>query len=98
VLKGIPLPDWKQLGDTPQRRIKGRFDELSKIRKFRESVPDWMDQLGERSLGSELWTKELAALLNVSVRSLELKRYRLRKKLDLSHEENLIDFLLSIDS
>ncbi len=62
VLKGIPLPDWKQLGDTPQRRIKGRFDELSKIRKFRESVPDWMDQLGERSLGSELWTKELAAL------------------------------------
>lgn len=62
VLKGIPLPDWKQLGDTPQRRIKGRFDELSKIRKYRESVPDWMDQLGEESLGNELWTKELAAL------------------------------------
>jgi hypothetical protein len=49
-------------------------------------------------LKMNLSTKELAALLNVSVRSLELKRYRLRKKLDLSHEENLIDFLLSIDS
>ena len=62
ILKGIPLPDWKQLDDPPQRRIKGRFDELSKIRKYRESVPDWLDKLGEESLGNDLWTKELAAL------------------------------------
>ena len=62
ILKGIPLPDWKQLDDPPQRRIKGRFDELSKIRKFRESIPDWLDELGEKSLGNDLWTKELAAL------------------------------------
>ena len=33
VLRGINLPDWKQLGNPPVRRIKGRFDELSKIRK-----------------------------------------------------------------
>src|SRR5690606_23621162 len=62
ILKGIPLPDWTQLDAPPQRRIKGRFDELSKIRKSRESVPDWLDKLGEESLGDELWTKELAAL------------------------------------
>lgn len=62
VLRGISLPDWKQLGEVPQRRIKGRFDELSKVRKLRESVPDWMDALGEESLGGELWTRELAAL------------------------------------
>lgn len=62
VLKGIALPDWKQLEPTPSRRIKGRFDELSKIRKFKESVPDWMDELGEKALGSELWTREINAL------------------------------------
>lgn len=62
VLRGIRLPDWKQLEETPERRIKGRFDELSKIRKFRESIPDWMDELGEKALGNELWTKEIAAL------------------------------------
>jgi 16S rRNA (cytosine967-C5)-methyltransferase len=62
VLKGIALPDWKQLEPTPSRRIKGRFDELSKIRKFRESVPDWMDELGEKALGTERWTKEINAL------------------------------------
>ncbi len=49
-------------------------------------------------LKMNLSTKELAALLNVSVRSLELKRYRLRKKLDLNHEDNLIDYLISIYS
>ncbi len=62
VLRGIRLPDWKQLENTPERRIKGRFDELSKIRKYRESIPDWMDELGEKALGAELWTKEIAAL------------------------------------
>ena len=62
VLRGIRLPDWKQLENTPERRIKGRFDELSKIRKYRESFPDWLDELGERALGSELWTRESAAL------------------------------------
>lgn len=62
VLKGIRIPDWKQLEGTPERRIKGRFDELSKIRKFKESIPDWMDELGEKSLGNKLWTKEIAAL------------------------------------
>ncbi len=62
TLRGIPLPDWKQLEETPVRRIKGRFDELSKIRKFRESYPDWLDALGEKALGSKLWEKESAAL------------------------------------
>ena len=62
VLRGISLPNWKQLEDTPVRRIKGRFDELSKIRKYRESIPDWIDTLGEKALGDALWTKEIAAL------------------------------------
>ena len=61
VLKGIPLPDWNQIGDVPTRRIKGKFDELSKIRKFRESIPDWMDELGLAELGKTIWSKEIAA-------------------------------------
>lgn len=62
VLKGIELPDWKQIAPTPERRIKGKFDELSKIRKYRESIPDWLDVLGEKTLGEKLWTAEIAAL------------------------------------
>jgi 16S rRNA (cytosine967-C5)-methyltransferase len=61
VLRGYPIPDWRQLEGTPERKIKGRFDELSKIRKMRESIPDWMDEVGVQELGEELWTKEIAA-------------------------------------
>ncbi len=62
TLKGISLPDWKYFENTPTRKIKGRFDELSKIRKYREAIPDWMDNLGENELGTDIWTKEIAAL------------------------------------
>jgi len=62
VLRGIPLPDWNQIEPTPTRRIKGKFDELSKTRIFRESIPDWLDEVGVRELGEEFWTKEIAAL------------------------------------
>ena len=62
VLKGIALPDWNQIEPTPTRRIKGKFDELSRLRKFRESIPDWIDNVAISELGEELWTKELAAL------------------------------------
>jgi len=61
VLRGFPIPDWRQLEGTPERKIKGRFDELSKNRVYRESIPDWMDELGVKELGEEKWSKEIAA-------------------------------------
>ncbi len=61
VLRGYNLPDWKYFDETPIRRLKGRFDELSKIRKYRESIPDWMDELAVKELGEKTWEKELAA-------------------------------------
>ena len=61
VLRGFPIPDWRQLEGTPERKIKGRFDELSKNRVYRESIPDWIDELGVKELGEEKWSKEIAA-------------------------------------
>lgn len=40
-------------------------------------------------------TKEIAPLMNISIRGVEISRYRLRKKLNLSHDTNLVDFILS---
>ena len=61
VLRGYTIPDWKQLEGTPERKIKGRFDELSKTRAIKESIPDWMDELGVKELGEKLWATEIAA-------------------------------------
>lgn len=46
-------------------------------------------------LRMNLSTKEIASLLNVSVRAVELRRYRLRKRLSLEGDTNLVDFLLN---
>ena len=43
-----------------------------------------------------LSSKEIAPLLNISPRSVEVKRYRLRKKMDLPHEFSLTNYILEI--
>jgi len=43
-----------------------------------------------------LSSKEIANLLNISVRSVEIKRYRLRKKMELLHDTSLVNYILEI--
>ncbi|WP_308991665.1 triple tyrosine motif-containing protein [Mariniflexile litorale] len=43
-----------------------------------------------------LSSKEIAPLLNISARSVEVKRYRLRKKMNLEHDDSLTDYILKI--
>ena len=43
-----------------------------------------------------LSSKEIASLLNISSKSVEIKRYRLRKRMNLEHETNLIGYILSV--
>ena len=47
-------------------------------------------------LRMNLSTKEIAQLMNISVRGVEISRYRLRKKLLLASETSLFDYLISI--
>ncbi|MBQ0732796.1 RsmB/NOP family class I SAM-dependent RNA methyltransferase [Aquimarina celericrescens] len=90
TLRGISLPDWKQIAPTPTRRIKGRFDELSNIRKFKESIPDWLDELGQKELGKH-WDKEIHALnqqapVILRANTLKISRDKLRGALE---DENI---------
>lgn len=45
-------------------------------------------------LRMNLTSKEIASLMNISIRSVETNRYRLRKKLGLDPETNLVQFLM----
>lgn len=47
-------------------------------------------------LRMNLSSKEIAPLMSISVRGVEIGRYRLRKKLNLNQEENLTQFLMNI--
>jgi 16S rRNA (cytosine967-C5)-methyltransferase len=62
INKGIDLPEWENISKTDQQEILERYQELKKIRKFRESIPDWLDKVGEEELGGEIWEKEIHAL------------------------------------
>lgn len=42
-------------------------------------------------------TKDMAKMLNLSVRGIEAARYRLRKKLSLHEGENLVDFMIKFN-
>lgn len=41
-------------------------------------------------------SKEIASLLNITLRGVEIRRYRLRKKLNIEHDKNLTEFLMEL--
>ena len=43
-----------------------------------------------------LLSKEIAPLLNISVRSVEVKRYRLRKKLNMNRDDSISDYFINL--
>ena len=43
-------------------------------------------------------SKEIASLLNITVRGVEIRRYRLRKKMGLEHEKNLVEYLMEVQT
>lgn len=75
VLNQIPLPPWVEFKDLSEKRILERNIKMKSVRRVRESIPDWLDALGEKELGKR-WEKELHALneeAHVVLRSNALK-------------------------
>ena len=68
-------------------------DFLSKIKKAHPDLTP-NDLRFCAYLRLNLSSKEIAPLLNISIKSIETKRYRLRKKLDLEHENGLVNYIL----
>jgi len=61
ILHEIPLPDWEEFKGLSETRIRERLEKFRSVRRVHESIPDWLDDLGEQELGS-VWNKELHAL------------------------------------
>ena len=90
--------------DTKSKQHWKVFDK-----SFDEVHEDFLARLKERHpdltpkdlrlcsyLRMNISTKEIAPLMNISVRGVEISRYRLRKKLDLDQNTNLTEYILSI--
>ncbi|GAB4329853.1 MAG: triple tyrosine motif-containing protein [Flammeovirgaceae bacterium] len=83
--------DWEQF----QHHFDKVHGDFSK--RLAERYPKLTPQ--ERKLAAYLrmnmTSKEIASLMNISVRGVEISRYRLRKKLDLDTSINLTEFILN---
>jgi DNA-binding CsgD family transcriptional regulator len=82
--------EWEQFSDNFDQ-VHGNF-----ITRLKEKYPTLTPQEIKFAayLRMNLNTKEIANLLGISVRGVEIGRYRVRKKLELERKDNLGDFLL----
>ncbi|UBM59040.1 hypothetical protein LAG90_19765 [Marinilongibacter aquaticus] len=84
--------DWKVF-ETNFNQVHESF-----LKKLAQSFPSLSQ--GDLRLAAylrmNLSSKEIAQLLNITPRSVELKRYRLRKKLSLDSHENLNEFMMNL--
>ena len=76
------------------------FDEVHQefLDRLTEKHPDLSPKEKRLSayLRMNISTKEIAPLMNISVRGVEISRYRLRKKLNLNREANLTEYIMQI--
>jgi len=86
--------DLEEFQQNVERANKDFFDALN--HKFPELTKN------ERRLAAllriDLSSKEIASLSNISIKAVEMGRYRLRKKLDLGFNESLAEFFQKITS
>jgi 16S rRNA (cytosine967-C5)-methyltransferase len=80
------FPDWEEFEGLNRKKIEARYEEVQSDRKIRESIPDWLDELGEKEFGAT-WEKELTALneeakVVLRVNTLKINRKSLQTQLD----------------
>ena len=62
VLNDFLLPEWMEFNNIYKERIRVKTPVLVQDRKYKHSIPDWLDQMGVEAFGESTWEKEIAAL------------------------------------
>ncbi|MEO6135566.1 MAG: triple tyrosine motif-containing protein [Ginsengibacter sp.] len=101
VKKTLQLLNDVERNNSNWDQFANHFDEINNdfLKKIKSKYPSLSktDLKVCAYLQLNLSSKEIAQLMNISVRGVEIGRYRLRKKLQISKEKNLTDFLNEIN-
>jgi 16S rRNA (cytosine967-C5)-methyltransferase len=62
VINDFPLPEWVEFNNLNIEEIKTKAPILMQDRKYKHSIPDWLDQMAVEAFGAEVWEKEIASL------------------------------------
>jgi 16S rRNA (cytosine967-C5)-methyltransferase len=91
ALNGVDLPAWDEFKGVNVKKVRDEEQKARAVRRVRESIPDWLDELGEQELG-KLWDKELQSLneeaqVVLRVNTLKVSKRELHDRLE---EEEVI--------
>ncbi|SKB26063.1 Y_Y_Y domain-containing protein [Parapedobacter luteus] len=84
--------DWEQFSVHFNHVNQGFFARLKQL--YPDLTPNELKLCA--FLRMNLSSKEIAQLMNITIKAVEVSRYRLRKKIKLDPEQNLYEFLLQI--
>ncbi|HEY8936545.1 MAG TPA: RsmB/NOP family class I SAM-dependent RNA methyltransferase [Cyclobacteriaceae bacterium] len=66
VVNKYELPRWDEFQNVKPKAIEARREEIKSNRRIMQSIPNWLDEIGERELGADRWEKEMLALNEVA--------------------------------
>jgi 16S rRNA (cytosine967-C5)-methyltransferase len=73
-------PKFKELWDFDKEKINKIKKILLKERVYRESIPDWIDQLAIEEIGEKKWEKEISSMNNKADLVLRINPLKTTKK------------------
>jgi len=97
IWKKIELPKWEEFASIDRDKLSVEMNSRLNERKIKESIPDWLDELGESELGSR-WDSEIAALnkeapVILRANTLKISREALQRKfLEIGIQTFPVDF------
>ena len=87
----IDPPNYEEFGDLNKKDFFERYDKANNNIVLRESIPDWLNELGKKELGTK-WDAEIHALneqAKVVLRANTLKESRTELQKQLQELENI---------
>ena len=97
VLNDFQIPKWIEFNKINVQKIRGKALVLVKDRRYKYSIPDWLDQMGVEAFGEITWEKEIASLntpANLIVRVNTLLTTVKKLKYLLENKYNIITHLV----
>ena len=55
-------PQWEEFNNIDIKKLRNRAQILIQNRKYKYSIPDWLDQMGVEDFGEAAWEREIASL------------------------------------
>ena len=92
VLNDFHIPEWTEFNKINVQEIRGKALVLVKDRRYKYSIPDWLDQMGVEAYGEITWEKEIASLntpanlivrVNTLVTTIKKLKYLLENKYNI---------------